>query len=441
MNIKMDLTFTVGIEIGVAVLLLIAFVWMKPEYGLLLYGLALGFPDIAVPLGTAINVRVDDALLLLFLLRSFLWVPAPIAAGQRKIIRWQALLLAVCGVSAAVGFARDSPPALYETTKMIGCAAIIAVLPRLLQSERRLRFLVAGLMCGGVALVVQVAQHLAGSSANFLANFQELKTAATFTTWNPNTIGQAAMLLAFAAGLGGIVFPQTWFSRSLWFALATGFSMIPVLVFARGTGLSIATGYILFLCLTRRWKLACVFLAIGLSALGYFHSIDSELVDGATHVDLTTGEGFSHRFDRWGMAIDAIRTEPVLGYGFGREWTLLSEMGSEGRAHNAYMSVWIEVGAGGLALLLAILFQYCSTALNLYRQHEFRAVGALLLALLAAMCVDSIALPTLYWEKLPTIALSIGVALVGVCERNQLSPALQMEPVSNYEALPQQLQA
>jgi O-antigen ligase len=217
--------------------------------------------------------------------------------------------------------------------------------------------------------------------------------------------------------------------------------MIPVLVFARGTGLSIATGYILFLCLTRRWKLALLFLAIGLSALGYFHSIDSELVDGATHVDLTTGEGFSHRFDRWSMAIEAIRTEPVLGYGFGREWTLLSEMGSEGRAHNAYMSVWIEVGVGGLALLLAILFSYCSAAWKLYRQPAFQAVGALLLALLLAMSVDSIALPTLYWEKLPTIALSIGVALVGVCERNRIAPAPKLESAANFEGLTQQLQA
>jgi O-antigen ligase len=435
----MDLSFTVGIEIGIAVLFAIALVWMKPECGLFFYGLALGFPDIAVPLGTAINVRVDDALLLLFLLRSFLWVPAPVAAGQRKILRLQGLLIAVCAVSAAAGFARDYPPALYETAKMIGCAAIVAVLPRLLQSERRLRFLIVGLMCGGVALVVQVILHLAGSSANIFANFQELKTAATFTTWNPNTIGQAAMLLTFAAGLGGIVFPQSWLNRSVWFLYATGFSLIPVLVFARGTALSIATGYILFLCLMRRWKPALVFLAVGLSVLGYFHSVDSELVEGATRVDLATGEGFSHRFDRWGMAMDAIRDEPVLGYGFGREWTLLSELGSEGRAHNAYMSVWIEVGLGGLALLLAILFQYGLAALKLYRQAEFQAVGALLLAILVAMCVDSIALPTLYWEKLPTIALSMGVALIGVCERDHLSPIPELESVAAHEALPQQV--
>jgi hypothetical protein len=43
--------------------------------------------------------------------------------------------------------------------------------------------------------------------------------------------------------------------------------------------------------------------------------------------------------------------------------------------------------------------------------------GALLLSLIFAMCLDSFGLPTLYWEKLPTIAISIGVALAGICER------------------------
>jgi O-antigen ligase len=437
----MDLSFTLGLELGIAIVLAIVFVWMKPEYALFFYGFALGFPDIAVPLGTAINVRVDDALLLLFLLRSFLWAPAPLAAGQKSVLRWQALLLAVCGISAALGFARDSPPALYETSKMIGCAAIVAVLPRLLQSERRLRFLIAGLMCAGIALIVQVFQHLATSSANFLTNFQELKNAATFTTWNPNTVGQAAMLLAFAAGLGAILFPQTWWNRSVWFFLATGFTLIPVVVFARGTALSIAMGYILFLFLTGRWKMAVLFLAIGFSVLGYFHSIDSKLVEDATRVDVTTGEGFSHRFDRWSMALEAIRTEPWLGYGFGREWTLLSEMGSEGRAHNAYMSVWIEVGLGGLALLLVVILQYLLIGLKLYRQPEFQSSGALLLALVAAMCMDSFALPTLYWEKLPTIALSIGVALIGICERTCTATSPQAESAAVYETLPQHSQA
>jgi O-antigen ligase len=437
----MDLSFTFVLEVAIAILLVLGVFWVKPEYGLFMYGFALGFPDVALPFGTAINIRMDDALIIFFLLRSLLCAPAPLVSAPKKILMWQALLFAVCSASAALGFARGVPPASYETIKMLGCAAIAIVLPRLLQSERRLRFLIAGLMCAGIALVIQMAQHLAGSSANILANFQEFKNAAAFTTWNPNTIGQAAMLLVFAAGLGWIVFPETRLSNNLWFGLATIFALIPLSVFARGTTLSISAGYLVFLCLARRWKLVLAFLLIGVSAVGYLRSADRELVDGAARVDLATGEGFSHRFDRWDMAINAIRAEPLLGHGFGQEWTLLSGLGSEGRAHNAYMSVWIEVGLGGFALLLAMIYQYVSVGLSLYRQPQFQLCGALLLGLVVTVCLDSIGLPTLYWEKLPTIALSIGVALIGICERNRSAIAAETVSTAGFETSPQHSQA
>src|SRR6266478_6127693 len=205
----MDLSITLGVEIGIAVLLALALFWAKPEYGLFFYGLALGLPDIALPLGTAINLRLDDGLIVFFLLRSLMWSPASLTRGQRSIFKWQASLAAACSLSALVGFTRGNPPAGYETIKMIGCTAILIALPRLLQSERRLRFLAAGLMCAGTALIFQITQRLGSSSANVLGSFQELKNAAAFTTWNPNTIGQASMLLAFAAGLGWIVFRKS----------------------------------------------------------------------------------------------------------------------------------------------------------------------------------------------------------------------------------------
>ena len=69
--------------------------------------------------------------------------------------------------------------------------------------------------------MIQIVQRLGGSSANVLANFQEYKNAATFTTWNPNTIGQASMLLVFAAGLGGIVFPKSRAGKLFWSCLAS----------------------------------------------------------------------------------------------------------------------------------------------------------------------------------------------------------------------------
>jgi O-antigen ligase len=340
-------------------------------------------------------------------------------------------------LSALVGFARHTPPAGYETIKMIGCVAILIALPRLLLMERRLRFLAAGLMCAGVALMFQIGQRLGSNPKNFLGGFQQLKSAASFITWNPNTIGQASMLLVFSAGLGWITFRRSRFNSGLWFCFATTFSLIPALVFSRGSGLSLATGYVFFLCLVRRWKLALIFLVIGVSIFGYVRARDSELVDSATQVDITTGEGFSHRFDRWDMAIEAIKSAPYLGHGFGQEWTYLSDIGSEGRAHNAYMTVWIELGFGGLALLLAEVYQFISRAVSLYSDSEFQMYGALLLAWSVAVCMDSFGSVTLYWEKLPTIALSIGVALIGICERNRVRAGAQNTFVARYEALPE----
>jgi O-antigen ligase len=324
----MDLSPILYFQLAIAILLAAGILCAKPEYGLFLYGLALGFPDFAIPLATAINLRPDDALIILFLFRSLLWTPAPLAPKQKKILTWQAFLLLMCFISAGVGLARGTPPAGYDIIKMIGCAVIVFALPRLVQSERRLRFLIAGLMCAGIALIVQIVQRLGASPANIPANFQELKTAATFTTWNPNTIGQAAMLVVFAAGLGWIVFPKSRANRFLWSSLSMGFALTPALMFVRGTSLSIAAGYVLFLCLTRSWKAMLLFLVMCLSLVAYSRSLDSELVDSATQVDLTTGEGLSHRFDRWEMSIGAIEDKPFLGQGFGQEWTYLSGAGS-----------------------------------------------------------------------------------------------------------------
>ena len=431
----MELSFPLTLEVGIAILLTLAVFWVKPEYALFLYGLALGFPDTAIPLGNTINLRLDDGLIVFFLFRSLLWSPSPLTPAQRGIFKWQAFLAATCSFSALVGFARGTLPAGYETIKMIGCMAILIALPRLLQSERRLRFLTAGLMCAGVALTFQISQRLGSTSPNALGSFKELKSAVAFTTWNPNTIGQASMLLVFAAGLGWIAFPRSRTMTSVWFCFATAFSLIPALVFSRGAGISIASGYVFFLCLMRRWKFALIFLVIGSSILGYLHSVNSELVDSATRVDVTTGEGFSHRFDRWDMAMAAIRSDPLLGHGFGQEWIYLSDIGSEGRAHNAYMTVWIELGLGGLALLLAAIYQFISSAVFLYKNPEFQMCGALLLALSVAVCLDSFGSSTLYWEKLPTIALSIGIALIGICERNRAWTVPQDARVGAYRPL------
>jgi len=408
------------LEVSVAATLGVAFLWTNPECALFLYGLALGFPDVAMPLGGTINIRLDDVLIVLLLTRSIVWLPVPASRGQRNILTWQGLFLAVCVLSAAVETASGSPPPGYETAKMAGCAVILLALPRLVQSVKRLRFLLAGIMCGGIALVIQIRQHLGEYSTDSYANFQQLKSAATFDTWNPNTIGQAAILLVFAAALGAIVFGNTWLGKILWPALAAGFALLPASVFVRGTSLSIAAGILAFLAITRKWKWLLVFSAATLCAVLYLHARSPQLMQEAAQVNVATGEGFSHRFDRWDMAFQAIQKNPWLGQGFGQEIIYLTRIGSEGRAHDAYLAVWLELGAGGLLILLGTLFQFLRSGWSLFRQSKFRMQGAAILTLLFVLCMDSIGLPTLYWEKLPVIALSLAVAVVGICERDGL---------------------
>jgi O-antigen ligase len=405
-------------EICLAAVLAVGVLWTKPEYGLFLYALALGFPDVALPLGDAINIRVDDVLLLVFLARVILWNPASTSRRQNNIYLWQGIFLGLCLLSIAVESLQGSRPGAYETAKMAGCVAILLVLPRLLQTEKRLRFFVAGLMCGGIALVIQIRMHLGESTPNSIANFQELKGVGTFSTWNPNTIGQAALLLVFGAGLGAILFSKTLANKILWPCLAMGFALVPATLFVRGTTLSIAAGFVAFLLMGRRWKSVLLFAAACLCAVLYVHARNPQLMEDATSVNVATGEGFSHRFDRWGMALQGIQTQPFVGHGFGQELTYLTLIGGEGRAHDAYLAVWLELGLGGLLLFLVTIFQFVRAGFILYGNPRFQLHGTLILALILALALDSLGLPTLYWEKLPTIALSLAVALVGLCERD-----------------------
>ena len=417
-KLYMVLTPILYVELTVAALIAIGILWTRIEYGLFLYAFALGFPDLALPLGATINIRIDDTLILIFLVRSILWTGPSISQNQKSIFKWQGIFFIFCILSIAVESAMGNPPGAYEPAKMAGCAVIFLVLPRLLTSTRRFQYFIAGLMCGGIALVFQIRMHLGDSSAANIANFQELKSAATFSTWNPNTLGQAAILLVFGAGVGLILFSKSTLSNFVWASLAMGFALVPALVFVRGTTLSIVAGVAMFLILSRRWKWVLAFGLLCICALLFLHARQPELMEDATSVNVSTGEGFSHRFDRWGMAFQAIQSQPIIGQGFGQELPYLLLIGSEGRAHDAYLAVWLELGLGGLLLFLMVIFQFARSGLHLSRIDPFRTQGALILALILTLCLDSIGLPTLYWEKLPTIALSVALAVVGLCERN-----------------------
>jgi len=405
-----------GIAIACLVVILLAILWARPEYGLFLYGVSIGFPDLAVPLGPAVNIRIDDLLMALLLPRALLMYRIRFTARQCHILFWAILFFALCLLSAMVGAAVGRTPNRSDVLRLLGCGTVMLVMPALVHSWSRLWFVVAGLTCGGVVLISQIALRLGQSSTVSYATAQDLKSAAGFATWNANTAGQAALLLTFAAGTAAVL-ARRRSTCTVYVVLATIFALTPLALLIRGSAIAVSAGYVGFLCLTKRWKVLLVAVIVAFVGVGYWYAIVGDAVSIATRVDVSTGAGFSGRYDTWHTAIEAISASPLVGYGFGQELRVAAGIGRELRSHNSFLSVWIELGPTGVGILLALISEIVLAGLSIYKYHPLRSYGALLVALVVALGLDSLVGLTLYWEKLPIIALSVGVSLIGCCER------------------------
>jgi O-antigen ligase len=410
--------------LAIVAVCLLATIVLKVELALFVFTAMLGFPDLALPLMDAVNLRVEDLILVILAGRLFLVGGPRCTPGQRRIMAVQLCFAGACLASAVLG--RDANPDsyyFYLLTRLVGCLLIIVVIPNLVRSSRELRFLIAGLMLGGLALMAQMAQRLIATPGARIANFQELKGAVTPATWGPNALGQAAVLLVFGAAVGSFIFSRSRGSGGFWLALGTTFALMPVAVFTRASGISIFLAFGLFAILTRRGLLVLWLLLLGLGGFAVSTQwMPSRIVEGATHVDLSTGEGFSGRYNRWAISLDTIGRRPILGYGFGNELAALTQNSGVGLSHNSYMSAWLELGLIGPILMLMVVFRYVSVSSALLAIPATRVCGAAVLALMLELTIESATNSSFYWDKWPTIALSLALAAIGVVER-EYSPA------------------
>ena len=406
--------------VAVPALLLLIGLWRHPEWGLLLYGVALGFPDLALSSG-AINLRIEDALIAVYALRLVLIPVVPLSPGQRSILAWQLAFAGACLVSALTAIVRGYDQYfLYVLAKLVGCVVAVVVLPTVIDSPRRLRFLAAGLMVGGGALVLQMVLRLAAASPGSIVTFQDLKYSATPTSWNPNTLGQAATLLAFGAAVGAAAGPGRRIVNRIYFALGHAFAAIPVAIFSRGAVLGLCAGYAVFTTLTGRVKVLLVAVALAAAAGSYYLASLPPGVAAATYVDVRTGEGLSGRYERWAFAVGLISERPLLGHGFGQELAVFEEGFGFAVAHNSFLSAWIELGVAGPLLLAGVIVSYVRAALAIKARGAAPDHGAAVLALLIALVVQGLGNSSLYWDKQPAIALAVALAVVGIAERTPL---------------------
>lgn len=383
------------------------------ECTLFLYGLSLGFPDI-LPLGTmsqAINVRLDDFLVGVLLLHvvtngsTTAWT-----RSQRAIAMSMALFASICVVSLALTLWSDLKPELYFVYRFVGTAVMFFTLLRSVESPRAMKWLGTGMLIAGLALVVQILPRIASFSPTS-STYYEYKHAASFKTWNPNTFGQIATVLSYLAGLRAFGVTRAASSpRWVMTGVAAFFAISPAMVFSRTATVSLFASWCLFFLVSRRWKQALCMCVIAVTALLWFASSERQYVAEATSIDVTTGAGFSGRFDLWAVARGLLEAHPILGNGFGLETRLFAEKFGGGMSHNAVLSILVELGAVGLLGMVAVLIAYWAGLRRLMNCAGRRDGPALLMCLLVAECIQSCFGSALYWEK-PCI---MGIALIGV---------------------------
>lgn len=118
------------------------------------------------------------------------------------------------------------------------------------------------------------------------------------------------------------------------------------------------------------------------------------------------------RTDLWAVALEAIRTEPILGFGYGAGRLILTEQVQwAGTGHNLWVEAAISLGVVGAFLVTAILVWIGQRAIRLQRSRP-SAIGNVGLAVTVFVFVEGIAGSTL---ALPGFALTVvGVVIAGL---------------------------
>ena len=388
-------------------LILIGFLLVRSAYVFLLYGFSLGFPDLAMSVGS-INARLDDAIIILLFLRLLIVLRTNVITTQQMpIVKAYLSFWGYCILSACFVLVFGMDISTYDLIRMIGGGLTFIALVMTVQNRKAYRYLLYGIALGGMALCFQVFQHFHEISIYEITKSATFKSELNFSTWNPNTIGQACLMLSFSAGLGwaGSAGHRT-FTRYIWMVLAIFFAIVPMFAFARGSSVAIVVGWLIILFMFRSYKTIVAIASLAsLTAIKVYQSY-GHIIDSAIDIDVSTGKGFSGRYELWGSALNTISHSPIWGHGFGRESFAFIDTIGHGMSHNAFLSVTVELGIVGLFIMLLII-------LRIYKAIYLKAIilnipgYVILFGFITAICIDSIPESGLYWNKPITVAMAI----------------------------------
>ncbi len=332
-----------------------------------------------------------------------LWFIDGVRQRTLRIAQSPLLALTLIWVAAqcfALLGANDLVEGVAEVVKWVEFALILAVAPTML-SETQARWLVVGLLVGGVSQAVlglyQFVNQIGPDWFIVLGRF--MRASGSFGQPNPYA-GYLGLCLPVAVSLAIWAWGQSWLGeakprvdeltrwhrRFFYLAPALFYSVVSVIMLAgllaswsRGAWLGMAAGLITVVALRSRAALAASGVAVLIVLIGLLFGsfqpqlipqpVAERLVDLPAYFGLTdvlnqpvTDENFSvvERIAHWVAALRMWEQAPWLGVGPGNYATVYPTVrlprweDALGHAHNIYLNVLAETGVLGLAAYLLL---------------------------------------------------------------------------------------
>lgn len=387
-------------------------------------------PDLALNVGS-LRLRPDDVLVGCIIL---VWLLGR-RSNQPRSSTWPTLF-AICGasflaigaISIVAGVIAGHELSLYWVALFVFGAGTYIALLTAVTNRSMLVALVSGISVGAAAFALQFYYRLysQGGFARYvgLTRIYDIKEELAFSSWNPNTLGAAAITFLFAALAASHLCRAHRIRKIALLAVSALMVPIPILGLTRGAVVAMIFGVasvVIILWARKPWRLLAAIFVFG-AVLGGVAVMSGDVLAVASKVNLSTGEGTAGRYELWRHAIDIASDNLMCGVGVGMEQTAFRWGVNKGSSHNSFLSVLVEMGLLGLvvfvAALGALLGAFVSALRKLNVDRPLVVVG---LGLYLAICTSSLTRSLLPWQKMGVLGLALSVSLLMVAGINSAS--------------------
>jgi len=330
-----------------------------------LYPIFLGLPDLAIDL-SVINLRIDDIIMyLLFLLNIKLILTTTVYQKKPPFYRFIKVLLIWFVFSLFIALISGNELSVYEISRSVGSIPYLLVLPLLIENIEYRKYLFYGAIFGLAVFLYGIYTNYSAMNLAFstFEKSHELKSSLSFLTLNPNAISFIGVIFSLLLFLGYFSFNKKVFLMLGIMALS-----IPFFTFSRGMSVGMTIAIFTFFLL-RKTNIYVKVIAVFFLCFLIFNVVNtsSDLVKNATNINISTGAGFSNRYQLWGEALELIEKSPVFGSGFSTTEYMYKIYFKGHMSHNILLHYGVELGIIGVFLFLLMVYYILKDRLKRFR--------------------------------------------------------------------------